>query len=380
VVSGGNEYRFRSPRYADRLYINENGVLQQSNGLIPAVKTSGSKVYPEDFDNDGDLDIFVAGHHMPGAYPWPTTSTLLENNGGKFTNVTASKARALANIGMVNDACWVDFDGDNLKDLVLVGEWKPLTFIKNNGDIFVNVTEEFGMKETVGWWFSIHADDFDKDGDMDFVAGNLGLNYRYKTSTEKPFEVYSYDFDNNGKNDIVLTEYENGVKYPLRRKECLTQQTPALETKFPSFKKFAKANVYDIFDEKSLERALHYSANTFASSYIENKGNGTFEVRALPLQAQFSSVNDFLVDDFNRDGHKDILLAGNLFESEVRTPRNDAGYGLLLAGNSTGNFKVLDVRESGFFVPYNVKSLEQINQLVLVGCNNDQLQVFKFKK
>lgn len=380
VVSGGNEYRFRSPRYSDRLYINENGKLNKSEGIIPAIKTSGSKVYPEDFDNDGDLDLFIAGHHMPGAYPWPTSSTILENDNGKFTNITASKARALANIGLVNDATWIDFDGDQLKDLILVGEWMPLTFIKNTGEIFVNVTEEFGMKNTVGWWFSIQTADFDLDGDMDFVAGNLGLNYRYKTSAEEPFEIYSYDFDNNGKNDIVLTEFENEIKYPLRRKECLTEQTPALETKFPSFKKFGKADVYDIFEEKSLSKALHYTANTFASSYIENLGNGKFEVKELPVRAQFSSVNDFLIDDFNQDGHLDILLAGNLFESEVRTPRNDAGYGLLLAGNSKGEFEEIDVRKSGFFVPYNVKALAQINKLILVGCNNDKLRVFKFDK
>ncbi|MEN8116590.1 MAG: VCBS repeat-containing protein [Bacteroidota bacterium] len=380
VVSGGNEYRFRSTRYTDRLYINKNGTFTKTEGLIPIIKTSGSKVYPEDFDNDGDIDLFVAGHHMPGAYPWPTSSSLLVNNGGTFTNGTKNLARILANIGIVNDATWVDFNDDGRKDLVLVGEWMPITFLKNSEDGFINVTENYGMNNSKGWWFSIDTADFDSDGDIDFVAGNLGLNYRYKSSAQDPFEVYSYDFDNNGKNDIILTHFENGEKYPLRRKECLTEQTPSLETKFPTFKQFAKSDVYELFGLKNLDKSLHYSTNTFATSYIENKDNGQFEVKKLPLRAQFSSVNDFIIDDFNRDGNKDILLAGNLFNSEVRTPRNDAGYGLLLIGNGKGEFTEEHLTESGFFVPYNVKSLAQINNLILVGCNNDSLKVFKFEK
>jgi hypothetical protein len=380
VVSGGNEFAPQSAEYQDRLYLND-GSGQFTKSALPDLKNSGSKVYPEDFDQDGDLDLFVAGRHTPWAYPEPTSSTLLMNEGGSFTDATDRLAPDLKNIGMVNDASWTDFTGDGLPDLVLVGEWMPVTLLKNEGNGFTNVTAEYGLDQSKGWWFSITAADMDGDGDQDLVAGNIGLNYKYQATEEEPFEVYYYDFDENGSKDVVLAYYNFGIQYPLRGRSCSSQQVPMIKDKFKSYELFAAADLVDVYEEDNLEESLNYEATTFASAYLENDGNGSFNFHALPNEAQFSSVNDILIADYNQDQHLDILLAGNLYGAEIETARNDAGVGLVLLGNGKGQFTPLTPAESGFFVPSDVKSMEIVRgdqgSQILVGINNGPLQIFR---
>ena len=382
VVSGGNEFRPRSSLYQDRLYLNDgSGTFSKAENWLPKMNISGSKVYPEDFDRDGDIDLFLAGRHMPWSYPDPESCVILLNSGDKFENVTKEIAPELSGIGMVNDATWVDFNQDELVDLVLVGEWMPVTFFQNEGGNFRNVTAEFGLNEKTGWWFSIESADMDMDGDMDMVAGNFGINSKYNGTEEDPFEVYYFDFDNNGLKDIVLAYNESGKKFPYRRKKDAAVQLPAIDDKYKTFDSYAKADIYEIYGREGLDRSLHYEAKTFESVYIENKGNGTFRYHSLPIEAQFSSVNDILINDFNKDTNLDILIAGNMYCTEVKTPRNDAGIGLFLPGDGKGNFKTTNYLESGFFVPYDVKSLAEIKVdntiYILVGCNNDKLRFFK---
>ena len=385
VVSGGNEFMADSKSYQDRLYINDgSGIFTKGEDLLPKMHISGSKVYPADFDQDGDLDLFVGGRHNTWSYPEPVSSALLRNEEGKFVNVTADLAPDLIDIGMVNDASWFDHNQDGYPDLVLVGEWMPITILQNNGTGFSKIAPNAGLVQSEGWWFSVETADMDQDGDLDIIAGNLGLNYKYKASPEEPFEVYYYDFDNNKSKDVVLTYYNFGIKYPLRGRQCSSEQVPLLTEKFPTYNLFAESDVSEIYGENALENALHYEAYTFASAYFENQGNGAFKRQDLPVMAQLSSVNDLITEDFNGDAHLDILLAGNLYSSEVETTRNDAGFGLLLTGDGKGNFTTHNQRESGFFVPYNVKSLIRLQsgqkQLILAGCNNDWLQVFRINK
>lgn len=385
IVSGGNEFRSGANEYQDRLYINDgNGNFSKSVDALPKITTSGATVIAADYDGDGDLDLFVAGRHTPWEYPTPTKSTLLRNDGGKFEDVTSKIAKDLMKIGMVSDAVWVDYDDDGLLDLALAGEWMPITILRNDGKVFKNVTKELGLENTTGWWNTIAAADMDKDGDMDFVLGNLGLNYEYKATSEKPFHVFYYDFDNNGRSDLVLAAYEGDRLYPIRERKRSVEQVPLLADKFPLFYDFAKADVYEIYGKENLKNALHYEAKTFENAYLENHGNGKFKIHALPAKAQLSPINDVVTKDFNDDGHLDILAAGNLYGVEVETVRPDAGNGVLLLGDGKGGFDYLHHQASGFFVPFDVKKLKLLHhrsqRIIVVGCNNDYYQLFKLEK
>ncbi len=385
IVSGGNEYRSGSRKYLDRFYINDGkGNLTKSVEAIPEIMTSGSKVIPADFDQDGDLDLLITGMHTPWEYPKPTNSVLLRNNEGKFEDATEELAKDLIGIGMVHDASWVDYNNDGLLDIALAGEWMPLTILRNNGTSFENATSELNLETTTGWWFSIEAEDMDQDGDMDFVMGNLGLNYEYKASPEKPFEVFYHDFDNNGMGDLVLAKYENEKLYPVRERNRSNMQVPLLAEKIPTYHEFARSDVYDIYGKSNLKNALHYKAKLFTSAYVENLGEGRFRFKELPAEAQLSPINDIMIEDFNSDGHLDILAVGNLYGVEVETVRPDAGNGLFLLGDSKGNFKAVSHQMSGFFMPFDAKRLKsfkyQGEDVIIVGNNNDYYQFIKVNK
>ena len=388
VVSGGNEEE-QDEYYQDRFYENlGNGEFSKAEVALPLIVNSGSCVKPGDFDNDGDLDLFVGGKLVPGKYPLPAASYLLKNeskNGViKFVDATDDLAPFMKGLGMVSDAEWVDVDNDNNLDLVVVGEWMPIKIIKNIGSEFVEGNQKSGLENQVGWWFSIATADFDKDGDMDFIVGNLGKNYKYKASTEEPFEVFVKDFDSNGSLDIVLSYHEKGKVFPLRGRECSSNQMPFIKEKFPSYHDFGVADMPTVYGEENLENALHYSANTFATSYIENLGNLKFKTYELEGIAQFSSVNSILVEDFNGDGNLDALLSGNLYQSEVETPRNDAGYGVLLEGNGKGQFTSRFPNESGLFVKGDVKNAMIVNtpssdrKRIIFGKNDGVVQFIEY--
>ncbi len=386
VVSGGNEWKWTkdTDEYLDRLYINDgNGSFHRSENL-DEVKESGACVRPFDYDNDGDLDLFIGGRLVPWQYPAPASSRILENRNGKFIDVTKSAAKDLLDLGMVTDAVWADFDDDGFTDLIVVGEWMPITMIRFNGEKFKNVTPQNGISNSEGWWYSIEASDIDNDGDIDLVAGNLGMNYKYKASPQEPFEVFYDDFDNDGSKDIVLSYYNFGERYPLRGKSCSSQQIPGLKKDFPTYDQFASANLLDVYGLENLRPALHYEAKTFASAFFENLGKGKFEMHSLPSEAQVSSINDIIIDDYNNDGNKDILVAGNLYATEIETPRNDAGIGLVLLGDGKNNFTPLASRSSGFLAPFDVKKLAKIStgdgNYILCGVNNGAIQFFRLNE
>ncbi|UJH90357.1 VCBS repeat-containing protein [Antarcticibacterium sp. 1MA-6-2] len=384
VVSGGNEFEKDSENLQDRLYKNENGKLSRSLSALPQMYTSGSRVYAEDFDKDGDLDLFVGGRLVPGNYPAPANSYLLENqseNGRtKFVNVTPQKAPGLENLGLVTSASWTDFDNDGWKDLIIVGEWMPITVFKNNNGDFKNITKQLGLTETTGWWFSLKEGDFDNDGDMDFIAGNLGRNYKYQAREDASFDIYYHDFDENNSKDIVLSYFNDGEKFPVRGRECSSQQMPGIKMKFEDYNSFANANLEDIYTTDYLENALHYQVKSFASVFIENREDG-FKIHPLPAEAQIAPINQILVEDFDNDDNPDLLIAGNLYASEVETPRADAGIGLLLKGDGKGKFQPVKARKSGFFVPGDVKDMEFLStpngRYIITAKNNDYIQLIQ---
>jgi len=383
LVSGGSEVPPGAEQLQDRLYVNDGkGDFKRSASALPRMLTSGSRVKSFDYDKDGDLDLFVGGRLTPKDYPMPTDSYILENVSEKgipaFKDVTAEIAPALSQIGMVTDASWTDYDQDGWVDLIIVGEWMPITVLRNNRGTFEDITKKVNLNESNGWWFSIAEGDFDKDGDPDFVLGNLGLNYKYQASEEETFDVYLNDFDKNDKNDIVLSYYDEGEKFPVRGRQCSSEQIPAIKQKFKDYDAFAVATLEDVYTKKDLERSLHYQVRSFASIYLENR-DGEFIIHNLPNAAQISSINKIVPRDVDRDGNLDLIMAGNLYGSEVETPRNDAGIGLYLKGNGKGGFSPIPARESGMYVRGDTKDLAVIrikNADYLIAAKNDEYLQF----
>lgn len=380
VVSGGNEFQIASPFFQDRLYLNDGAGNFQKSTQLPEITSSGSCVVPYDFDSDGDLDLFVGGRLVPMRYPHSPDSYLLQNEEGVFTDVTSDLAPALRQIGMVTDAIWQDIDQDEVAELIVVGEWMPITVFKKENGTYRDITETLELDQTSGWWNTINAADLDQDGDTDLLVGNLGLNYKYKASPEKPFHVFADDFDGNGSNDIFLAKYDKDRIVPIRGKECSSQQIPVLNKKFTSYKKFAEADLDQILEGKT-KKALQYEAQTFASILLENE-DGQLRVKPLPIEAQFSAVNGIIPADFNQDGKLDLLVAGNKFESEIETTRADGSPGFVFTQHQ-GQLKALKPQQSGFFMPYNVKDLSPI-QLgtkgeigILVAINDGPLHLYK---
>ncbi len=385
VVSGGYEFAENSNFLKDRLYINDGkGNFQKNETALPDNKISGARAYTLDYNKDGKQDILVLGRQTPGKYPFPTSSYLLENTATKdavqFEDTTKKAAPSLEGIGMATSAIITDFNNDSWQDIILVGEWMPVKILRNNQGVFEDITEKMNLQETTGWWWSINQGDFDNDGDTDYLIGNNGLNYKYKATEDETFDIYVEDFDKNQKADIVLSYYDDGEQYPVRGRQCSSQQVPGIKQKFKNYDEFATATLIDVYGKKNLENALHYQIKSFASIYLENTGNG-FKVHQLPMEVQFSSINQILVEDYDKDGNLDALVAGNLYNSEVETPRNDASYGVFLKGDGNGKFQAVPVTQSGFYTSGDVKDLQQItignSAYILSIKNNDFIQFIK---
>ena len=383
VVSGGNEFTSRSPELQDRLYLNDGkGLFTKTDGRIPVMLTSGSCVKAADIDNDGDSDLFTGGRLIPGAYPLAPRSYILENNGkGYFTDATARFSKELLEPGMVTDAVWTDFNGDNKTDLVISGEWMKIRAFMNTGSTLTEITDNCGLKDTEGWWNSIHGADFDKDGDIDFIAGNMGLNTRIKVSTAEPATIHSKDFDNNGTLDAIMCYYIQGVSYPFYAKDDLQAQLPFIKKKYPDYESYSDQTINDIFSPEEMKDALLLKATLFSSSYIENKGNGQFEIRALPREAQYFPVYGIASGDYNKDGHTDILLAGNFTGTRVKFGEQDAGKGLMLAGNGKGEFTSMSDSESGIFIKGEVRDIEEVKlpdgkSIFVFALNNNKAKCY----
>ena len=384
VVSGGNEYPKNSEMYQDRLYINtEGGKLINSEEVLPKNHTSGGVVAASDFDQDGDLDLFVGGRQIPGEYPRAANSYLLRNEGSqKFVDVTNDLAKEFVQLGMVTDASWTDMDKDGDLDLVVVGHWmSPCIFINEKGTL-KNRTQAFGLQEMIGWWNTLSIEDFDQDGDPDFIMGNLGLNIKYKASPQEPFEVFLDDFDDNGSFDLVLGYYNVGNLFPVRGRSCSAQQVPSLANTFPTFNAFASATLTEIYGDENLQKALHYEATSFEHVYLENQGQETLVVKKLPAYAQTAPINDIAILDLNGDGLLDVLAGGNLYDTEVETTRIDAGKGLVILNEGEGVFRALDPGLSGFYIPGKVRNISTItladnSQGLLVSKSDDNLQLFQ---
>lgn len=386
IVSGSYEFKPGLPELKDRLFLNNGkGQFELSTSAIPEIATNGSVVIAADYDKDGDLDLFVGGNVMPGKYPLPDRSFILNNENGRFTDVTDEIAPGLKDVGIINDAKWTDYDNDGNMDLILAGEWMPLTFFKFSDGKFTNVTASTGLADHVGWWNSLASGDFDQDGDIDYVAGNLGLNTNFTGTTDHPMTVYAKDFDGNGSIDPIITTYlkaSDGTlkEFPMHAKDDLTFLIPRMKKKFPQYAGYSEATIHQVLTPEEISSAKVMRATHLASSYIENQGDGTFKISPLPLKAQFAPLFGMLVEDIDQDGFLDVVAVGNSYSTEVSTGRYDALTGLYLKGDGKGAFELRGV-DTGFFVDGDAKGIAKINangkQLWLVTQNNDSLRVFE---
>lgn len=382
ITSGGSEYLQGNKLLKDRLYINDGfGNFTKKPTALPNIYESSQTVKTSDIDGDGDLDLFVGIRLIAGKYPFPATSYFLINEKGIFKKANAKIAPVLQNIGMVTDGVFSDIDADGDEDLLLVGEWMEIKVLENKKGIFIDNSKSFGInEETRGIYWSITANDIDNDGDDDYIIGNLGRNNKFKASKEHPFKVFANDFDSNGTNDVVLAKYYKGDYVPMRGKECTTQQMPYVSEKFKDYHSFATSTLIDILPKETVEGAVVYEISNFESILLINE-DGILKRQVLPIQAQVSPLKGAVVNDFNADGFKDILVIGNHYGVEVETTRYDGGFGAVFLGDGKNNFKFLPPTFSGLYMPKDSRSIHPIKinkrNALLITNNNDSLVVLK---
>jgi hypothetical protein len=377
VVSGGNEYPENENMYPVRLYTNDGkGNFGKNTTSFPSIYTSSKAIAVDDYDNDGDKDIFIGGRVVPGHYGLMPKSYLLQNKNGQFTDITSS-VPVIANIGMVTDAIWCDVDNNGWKDLVIVGEWMPLTIFYNiNGKLD---TTPFILEKSYGWWNTITANDIDKDGDVDLIGGNISANTRYRGNEEYPMTMVVNDFDNNGSTDCIISLYQSdGISYPIALRDNILDQMNYLKKKFLRYKEYSNATINEIFTPEQLSAAKTFKVNCITNTLFVNNGKKNFSMQNLSVKAQIFPINSILADDYDKDGITDLLVAGNDYTTEIESGRNDAGIGLMLIGSGNTKFNSVPVKKSGFYVPGDVKCMKKITvhnkPAIIVGKNKDYLQ------
>ncbi|MEO6637386.1 MAG: VCBS repeat-containing protein, partial [Ginsengibacter sp.] len=397
IAGGGYEAPGNSQLYKDKFYINDGkGNFTIDSTAFPENFTSKSCVRVADYDHDGDLDIFIAGRVDPWKYPQPVSCFIYRNDSKngvvKFTDVTNSVAPQLNNIGMVCDAVWTDFDNDGWVDIVLTGEWMSTKFFKNDKGVFKDISATSGINNHIGWWSSIVPGDFDNDGDIDFIVGNLGLNSFYKASDQYPVKIYAKDFDNNESYDAIPTIYlpasqsdTTRKEFPVHTRDDMTKQIISFKAKYQNYKSYASVPFSEMFKPEELKGALVLKANDFKNSYIKNVGGGKFEISPLPSAAQYSCMNGMLVEDFDGDGNLDVLINGNDYGTEVSVGRYDACDGILLKGNGQWGFTPQSILQSGWFIPGNGKALVKFQNsagkvLVAASQNKGPLKIYSLTK
>jgi hypothetical protein len=385
VSSGGVEYSNSSYALFDRLYINDGfGEYARSSQLLPTSNPeSTSVVIPNDFDKDGDIDLFVGIRLKPGSIGVPQNGYILENNGkGEYKDVTLELAPEMIELGMITDAKWADFDNDDDYDLIIVGEWMGIKLFENDNSNFTEVSKDVGLKNTSGWWNRIVFSDIDNDGDIDFIVGNHGLNSRFKASVEAPISCYVNDFDNNGSIEQVVCNYNEGKSYPLVLRHDLIKQLPHLKKKYVYYTNYKGQTIEDIFTSEELKNSIVHEVTMLESILLINNGDASFKIKPLPTKSQFAPIYAISASDFDKDGVIDLVLGGNLYNVKPEVGSYDASYGQFLKGNGNCDFTVYSMDESGLFLDGEIRDLKIIkhksNDLLLVSKNNSTVDFYQY--
>ncbi len=394
IASGGAENEPQSKPYMDHFYLNDGrGNFTEQTLAITNNRASKSCIAAHDYDQDGDLDLFIGGRVIPGRYPMPTSSFLYRNDSKdgriEFTDVTRTVAPGLQGIGMVTAALWSDADNDGKQELVLATEWGPLMMFKWQGNQFKKVATELDAQ--TGWWNSIIPADIDNDGDMDYVAGNYGLNGFLQPTNSRPVKAYLYDFDSNTSMDAVFSSFRRSAladttvrEFPLAGRDEFLREMSAMKERFPNYRSYAGADMGQLFKPASLKAAQTFTVVNFNSCWIENKGNFNFAFHPLPIEAQFAPVYGIIARDLDEDGLTDLALNGNEYSMAPALGRYDALNGLVLKGDGKGHFKALSLARSGIYIRDNGKALAEIalpSGIALVAVENTgMLRVFGNRK
>ena len=384
VACGGNEFPESSSALSSRLYLNDGkGNFVKSPQILPAGKyESTSCVRPADYDKDGKIELFVGVRLKPFAYGVPVNGYILKSDGkGKFNDITAQVAPGLLNIGMIRDMVWADVDGDGDLDMIIAGDWMSLKVFINDKGKFKEEKDAFGTEKTEGWWNCLAIGDFNGDGAIDFIAGNHGLNSRFKASPEKPVTMFVSDFDLNGTVEQVICTFEGDKLYPIALRHDLLRQIPSLEKKYPTYESYKDQQITDIFTPEQLKNSIRLEASLLETTVFINDGKGHFSRRQLPVEVQFSPVYAAITGDYNNDGNLDILVGGNLYNVKPELGRYDASYGALLAGDGHGSFSYIPPKTSGLHLDGEIRDFKQVKtsagKILVVARSNDSLQVFK---
>ena len=383
VVSGGNEHSANSIRYKDRLYLNDGQAnFKYQPNALPEIYESGSVVKVNDIDNDGQLDLFIGSRVTPGRYPLAPRSYILKNEKGIFKDATAKWASEIEKTGMVTDAEFSDLDNDGIKELIIAGEWMPITVFKFIDGDFKNKTKDFGLANYTGWWNSITIEDVNNDGYNDIIGGNLGLNSIFKASKTEPTTLYFKDFDKNGSIDPILCTYVEGVSYPIHNRDRMLNHMVMLKKRFTRYEPYANATITDIFTEEELKEVSLLKANHFEHTLFLNNEGTSFEMQKLPNDTQISVINDAVILDLDKDGKQDIITGGNFYGTDAEFGRYDASIGSVLL-NKGFNFEAVSASESGFKIPGNVQHIKPITikgeQYLLIVRNNEASSLFRLK-
>ena len=385
VVSGGNETRANSQNYLDRLYLGDgNGNFTRIRNVIPENFDSGSVIRIHDIDGDGQKDIFLGSRVTPGQYPQSPISRILQNNNGVFKDVTNQWGKAIKSMGMITDAEFADLDNDGVLELIIAGEWMPVSIFKFENGSYVNHTSNYGINDKLGWWNSISIADINSDGYKDIIAGNLGLNSIFKASNQKPVELYYKDFDNNGSLDAVITNYNQGVSYPLHNRDRMLDQMVMLKKRFTRYAPYASATINDIFTPEELQNVKILKANHLEHTLFLNDNGKHFTSKTLPFETQISVVNDAVITDLNNDDKLDIIIGGNFYGTDAEYGRYDASIGATLLNTGDSNFNAVSTTESGLNIKGNVQHIKTLQVKgrphILVIRNNEPASLIKIIK